>query len=46
MMENRYYIKVSMFEKQISFMVEADNADQIKEMINPNHKILEITRVG
>ena len=45
-MENRYYIKVSMFEKQISFMVEADNADQIKEMINPNHKILEIIRVG
>ena len=57
-MENRYYVKLywsyknKLWKKEknfmptTSFMVEADNADQIKEMINPNHKILEITRVG
>ena len=56
-MENRYYVKLywsyknklwrkeKNFMPPTSFMVEADSKDQIKEMIDPKHEILEITRV-
>lgn len=56
-MENRYYVKLywsyknklwrkeKNFMPTTSFMVEADSKDQIKEMIDPKHEILEITRV-
>ena len=50
-MENRYYVKLywshtgNLSKQEVSFMVEADNKDQIKQMIDPKHEILEITRV-
>ena len=50
-MENRYYVKLywshtgNLSKQEVSFMVEADSKDQIKEMIDPTHEILEITRV-
>ena len=56
-MENRYNVKLywsfknNLWRKEKNFMpttifmVEADSKDQIKEMIDPKHEILEITRV-
>ncbi len=50
-MENRYYVKLywshtgNLSKQEVSFMVEADSNDQIKQMIDPKHEILEITRV-
>jgi nicotinate-nucleotide pyrophosphorylase len=50
-MENRYYVKVrwSPESKQptrdVSFMVEADSADQIREAIDLKHEIVIIDRV-
>ena len=50
-MENRYYVKLywshtgNLSKQEVSFMVEADSKDQKKEMIDPKHEILEITRV-
>ena len=50
-MENRYYVKVRWSPKsnqptrEVRFMVEADSPDQIREVINPKHKILIIDRV-
>ena len=47
-MENRYYVKVrwSPESKQptrdVSFMVEADSADQIREAIDLKHEIVII----
>ncbi len=50
-MENRYYVKLywshtgNLSKQEVSFMVEADSKDQIKQMVDSKHEILEITRV-
>ena len=50
-MENRYYVKLywshtgNLSKQEVSFMIEADSKDQIKQMVDPKHEILEITRV-
>ena len=50
-MENRYYVKVAWSrenyepKREVRFMVEADSADQIRQVIDPKHEILVIDRV-
>ena len=55
-MENRYFVKVAWsrenyepkhcyFDREVRFMVEADSADQIRQVIDPKHEILIIDRV-
>ena len=44
-MENRYYVKIAInkdLKKILEFMIEADNIEQIRSVIDDKHEILRM----
>ena len=44
-MENRYYVKVAInrdLNKLVEFMIEADNEEQIRKVIDNKHEIIRM----
>lgn len=50
-MENRYFVKVKMKTvkkedwKELSFMIEANSEFEIEDLVDINHKIVEVEKV-
>tara|TARA_R100001460_G_scaffold40417_4_gene75523 strand:+ start:2129 stop:2275 length:147 start_codon:yes stop_codon:yes gene_type:complete len=44
-MENRYYVKIAInkdLNKLVEFMIEADNTDQIRKVLDSKHEVLRM----
>ena len=47
MCEYRYYVKIKLLSenKTIDIIIEADSKDEIRQIVDANHNIIEITRI-